>query len=218
MRMLQNGPEAAASAPTTPAAGGRAVSVAGARLPRSAEPSERARQLGPLRRRRLALRPRYRSSVVDLLLGADNALVIALACNGSAARTCAARRCSARSGRSSLRLGMLAFANALLDVPLVKLIGAWTLIVIALNVARRQADDEGLTREPGAAAPPISWTAAAVIVAGRRGDEPRQCRRAGGDRPGQFLAAGARGRSRAYQSSPLAASSFPGSSAAPQRS
>ena len=92
---------------------------------------------------------------VDLLLGADNAVVIALACSRLPTEETRRAVMLGAVGAIALRLGMLAFANALLDVPLVKLIAAWTLIVIALNVRARKADDEGLatTGEP---APPIS--------------------------------------------------------------
>ena len=90
-------------------------------------------------------------------------------------------------GAIVLRLLLATIATSLLAVPLVKLIGAWALIVIALNVSadsqRRPADAR--TRR-GAPRP----------VGGgdgdrrrRRGDEPRQRRRPGGDRARQFLAA-----------------------------
>ena len=71
---------------------------------------------------------------VDLLLGADNAVVIALACSRLPVEETRRAVILGAVGAIALRLGMLAFANALLDVPLVKLVAAWTLIVIALNV------------------------------------------------------------------------------------
>jgi predicted tellurium resistance membrane protein TerC len=66
-------------------------------------------------------------------------------------------------GAIALRLGMLAFANALLDVPLVKLIAAWTLIVIPLNVRAREADDEPFVSSGSAGAG--DFLAAAAIIA-----------------------------------------------------
>ena len=66
-------------------------------------------------------------------------------------------------GAIALRLGMLAFANALLDVPLVKLVAAWMLIVIALNVRARKADDESSSL-PLAARRAGDFLAAAAII------------------------------------------------------
>src|SRR5436305_685292 len=74
---------------------------------------------------------------VDLLLGADNAVVIALACRGLPREQKARAVLLGAGGAITLRFVMIVFANALLDVPLVKLAGAWTLIVIALNVRAR---------------------------------------------------------------------------------
>ena len=97
---------------------------------------------------------------VDLLLGADNAVVIALACSRLPAEETRRAVVLGAVGAIALRLGMLAFANALLAVPLVKLIAAWTLVVIALNVRARKAGDE----RPAAAAAGDFITAAAVIM------------------------------------------------------
>ena len=71
---------------------------------------------------------------VDLLLGADNAIVIAMACGRLPPEDMRRAVLFGAAGAIMLRLAMLMFANALLGVPLVKLIGAWTLVVIALNV------------------------------------------------------------------------------------
>jgi YjbE family integral membrane protein len=98
---------------------------------------------------------------VDLLLGADNAVAIALACSRLPAEETGRAVMLGAVGAIALRLGMLAFANALLDIPLVKLIAAWTLIVIALNVRARESDDEGLA---GAGAPAGGFVAAAAII------------------------------------------------------
>jgi YjbE family integral membrane protein len=100
---------------------------------------------------------------VDLLLGADNVVVIALAC--SKLRREDARRALmlGAAGAIALRLVMLLFANALLDVPLVKLIGAWTLIVIALNV-RAATTDERLDASAGGDPAASDFVAAAAII------------------------------------------------------
>src|SRR5271154_3400947 len=56
---------------------------------------------------------------VDLLLGADNAVVIALACSRLPVEETRRAVILGAVGAIALRLGMLAFANALLDVPIV---------------------------------------------------------------------------------------------------
>ena len=100
--------------------------------------------------------------VVDLLLGADNALLIAVACNGLDARDVRRAATIGAGGAIVLRLLLATVAASLLTVPLVKLIGAWALIVIALNVS---ADCKHAlpTREPGAARRDL-WAAATAIV------------------------------------------------------
>jgi YjbE family integral membrane protein len=100
---------------------------------------------------------------VDLLLGADNAVVIALACLRLPAEETRRAVMLGAVGAIALRLGMLAFANALLDVPLVKLVAAWMLIVIALNVRARRGGDDRLATA-GAVGTGDLITAAAVIM------------------------------------------------------
>jgi YjbE family integral membrane protein len=99
---------------------------------------------------------------VDLLLGADNAIVIALACRRLPLPD--ARRAVAlgAAGAIVLRLAMVLFANALLGVPLVKLVGAWTLVVIALNVRAHRQGAVDLAESTGSASDLLS--AAAVIT------------------------------------------------------
>jgi YjbE family integral membrane protein len=80
---------------------------------------------------------------VDLLLGADNAIVIALACRRLPPEDTRRAVLLGAIGAIVLRLIMILFANALLDVPLVKLVGAWMLVVIALNVRGLRGDDDG---------------------------------------------------------------------------
>jgi len=102
---------------------------------------------------------------LDLLLGADNAVVIALACSRLPPEQTRRAVMLGAVGAIALRLGMLAFANALLDVPLVKLVAAWTLIVIALNVRARKAGDEGLATTSAAGAGDFVTAAAVVMLA-----------------------------------------------------
>jgi YjbE family integral membrane protein len=102
---------------------------------------------------------------IDLLLGADNAIVVALASSRLPAEDTRRAVILGAVGAIALRLGMLMFANALLDVPLVKLIAAWMLIVIALNVRARKVDDEGLPLSDGAGAGDFLVAAAVIMLA-----------------------------------------------------
>ena len=100
---------------------------------------------------------------VDLLLGADNAIVIALACRRLPPDDTRRAVFLGAAGAIALRLVMLLFANALLSVPLVKLLGAWMLIIIALNARVETEDDDArAVRRAGAAGDFLS--AAAIIM------------------------------------------------------
>jgi len=100
---------------------------------------------------------------VDLLLGADNAIVIALACRRLPPDNTRRAVLLGAIGAIVLRLVMILFAGALLDVPLVKLVGAWMLVVVALNVRGQRGDDDaGAATSVGTAHDFLS--AAAVIM------------------------------------------------------
>jgi YjbE family integral membrane protein len=99
---------------------------------------------------------------VDLLLGADNAIVIALACRRLPPKDTRRAVLFGAIGAIVLRLGMILFANALLGVPLVKLVGAWTLVVIALNVSAQEDDDLDSLERAGSVSDILS--AAAIIT------------------------------------------------------
>ncbi len=101
--------------------------------------------------------------VVDLLLGADNALLIAVACNGLSRDEARRAAMIGSAGAIVLRLLLATIATSLLGVPLVKLIGAWALIVIALNVSADSQREAAATSEPGAARRDL-WAAATAIV------------------------------------------------------
>ena len=98
---------------------------------------------------------------VDLLLGADNAIVIALACRRLPPADAPRAVALGAAGAIVLRLSMVLFANALLGVPLVKLIGAWTLVVIALNVRARKEDDVTVV---GSVRSASDFVAAAAVI------------------------------------------------------
>jgi YjbE family integral membrane protein len=101
--------------------------------------------------------------VVDLLLGADNALLIAVASNGLNRDDARRAAMIGSGGAIVLRLLLATIATSLLGVPLVKLVGAWALIVIALNVSADTRHEAAPAREPGAARRDL-WAAATAIV------------------------------------------------------
>ncbi len=102
---------------------------------------------------------------VDLLLGADNAVVMALASSKLPPREARQAMALGVVGAITLRLGMLLFANALLDVPVVKLVAAWTLIVIALNVSARSAEEPAPPIESEGSAGDLLAVAAVIMLA-----------------------------------------------------
>ena len=101
--------------------------------------------------------------VVDLLLGADNALVIALACRSLAPEDIRRAVTIGVAGAIVFRLVMTVVATSLLAIPLVKIVGALALTAIAMNISSGGGlDAPAPIRRRGAA--PDLWSTAAVIV------------------------------------------------------
>jgi YjbE family integral membrane protein len=78
--------------------------------------------------------------VVDLLLSADNALVIAMACRGLPAEDMRIAALCGTAGAVGLRLAIAAGAITLLRVPFLKLIAAAALVGIAIRLTVNQRD------------------------------------------------------------------------------
>jgi YjbE family integral membrane protein len=98
---------------------------------------------------------------VDLLLGADNALVIALACRRLPPQEMRQAATIGVAGAVVIRIVLALIASALLSLPFVKLIGAAVLIVIALNlIGGDELEDPGYSARPGG----NLWSAAAIIL------------------------------------------------------
>lgn len=100
---------------------------------------------------------------VDLLLGADNALVIALACRSLPRKDVRRAATVGIAGAIVLRLLMTVLATTLLAIPLVKLLSALALIMIAMNIA----NGDEFVAEPRVGGRPAAvrlWSAAAIIV------------------------------------------------------
>ena len=96
--------------------------------------------------------------IVDLLLGADNALVIALACRGLPPADVRRATSIGVAGAVALRLIMTMVATSLLALPLVKILGALALTVIALNIEVGEPE-AGPTRASGASGRDVSTCA-----------------------------------------------------------
>jgi YjbE family integral membrane protein len=101
--------------------------------------------------------------VVDLLLGADNALAIALACRSLAPEDMRRAVTIGVAGAIVFRLVMTVVATSLLTIPLVKIVAALALTAIAMNISSGGGlDAPAPIRRRGAA--PDLWSTAAVIV------------------------------------------------------
>jgi YjbE family integral membrane protein len=100
--------------------------------------------------------------IVDLLLGADNALVIALACRLLAPEDVRRAATIGIAGAIVFRLVMTVVATSLLAIPLVKIVSALLLTTIAMNISSGSLDAPAPSRRRGA--PSDLWSAAAVIV------------------------------------------------------
>lgn len=99
---------------------------------------------------------------VDLLLGADNALVIALACRALPPEQVRKAAIIGVAGAIALRLFLTMIATTLLAIPLVKIAGGAALLIIAMNIVAGDGIDEDSDARGGAAR--SLWAAAGVII------------------------------------------------------
>ncbi len=79
--------------------------------------------------------------LIDILLGGDNAVVIALACRGLPPRQRKLGIIYGTAGAIILRVVLIAFALALLAVPYLKLVGALLLVWIGVKLLVPQDED-----------------------------------------------------------------------------
>jgi YjbE family integral membrane protein len=108
--------------------------------------------------------------IVDLLLSADNALVIAMACRGLPAEDTRVAAMVGTAGAVGLRLAMAAGAATLLNVPFLRLAAAVALLGIAIRLTLRsneQATQIALATagEPESPAPYLLRIVATIVVA-----------------------------------------------------
>ena len=80
--------------------------------------------------------------LIDILLGGDNAVVIALACRGLPPHMRRKGIIWGTAGAIVLRVILIAFALALLQVPFLKLVGGALLVWIGVQLLMPQDDDE----------------------------------------------------------------------------
>ncbi len=80
--------------------------------------------------------------LIDILLGGDNAVVIALACRGLPPQQRRMGIIYGTAGAIILRVVLIAFALALLSVPFLKLVGAVLLVWIGVKLLLPQEEEE----------------------------------------------------------------------------
>ncbi len=80
--------------------------------------------------------------LIDILLGGDNAVVIALACRGLPPKQRRLGIIYGTAGAIGLRVILIAFALALLSVPYLKLVGAVLLVWIGVKLLAPQEDED----------------------------------------------------------------------------
>lgn len=81
--------------------------------------------------------------IIDILLGGDNAVVIALACRNLPPRQRSQGVIWGAAGAIVLRVALIAFAVALLKVPLLKLVGGALLLWIGVKLIAPAAESDG---------------------------------------------------------------------------
>jgi YjbE family integral membrane protein len=80
--------------------------------------------------------------LIDILLGGDNAVVIALACRGLPPKQRKMGIIYGTAGAIVLRVILIAFALALLSIPYLKLVGGLLLVWIGVKLLMPQDDDD----------------------------------------------------------------------------
>ncbi len=108
--------------------------------------------------------------VVDLLLSADNALVIAMACRGLPAEDLRVAAFLGTTGAVGLRLAMAAGAVTMLYIPFLKLVAAVALLGIAFRLTLTPSGGHSgaalaESRDPKSSAPYLLGSVVTIVVA-----------------------------------------------------
>ena len=97
--------------------------------------------------------------LIDILLGGDNAVIIALACRNLAPKQRMQGILWGTAGAIGLRVVLIAFALVLLDIPFLKVVGALLLLWIGVKLLLPEEDEHG---NVGSAT--SVWTAVKTIL------------------------------------------------------
>ncbi len=81
--------------------------------------------------------------MIDILLGGDNAVIIALACRNLAPKQRMQGILWGTAGAIGLRVVLIAFALVLLDIPFLKLVGGLLLLWIGIKLLMPDQDEHG---------------------------------------------------------------------------
>lgn len=81
--------------------------------------------------------------LIDILLGGDNAVVIALACRNLPQRQRMKGILWGTAGAIILRVALISFALVLLDIPFLKVVGALLLVWIGIKLLAPEEDEHG---------------------------------------------------------------------------
>jgi YjbE family integral membrane protein len=101
---------------------------------------------------------------LDLLLSGDNAVVIALACRGLREDQAWRAAVIGAAGAVSMRLVLTAFAGVLMRLPLLQVLSAAPLLIIALNLMAGQDDDDVALAGRGRGGASILAAAGVIVV------------------------------------------------------
>lgn len=97
--------------------------------------------------------------LIDILLGGDNAVIIALACRNLAPKQRMQGILWGTAGAIGLRVVLIAFALVLLDIPFLKVVGALLLLWIGIKLLLPEEDSHGNVKSATSI-----WTAVKTIL------------------------------------------------------
>ena len=97
--------------------------------------------------------------MIDILLGGDNAVIIALACRNLAPKQRMQGILWGTAGAIALRVALIAFALVLLDIPFLKVVGGLLLLWIGIKLLLPDEDEHG-----NVTSAPSIWGAVKTIL------------------------------------------------------
>lgn len=97
--------------------------------------------------------------MIDILLGGDNAVIIALACRNLAPKQRIQGILWGTAGAIGLRVVLIAFALVLLDIPFLKVVGGLLLVWIGIKLLLPEEDEHGNVKSASSI-----WSAVKTIL------------------------------------------------------